>query len=73
MSPHDANARDERRNGPDRLDAGGYRPGLRLTVVEYENAPDRATVFVPGQTGVERVDQWLSADAAAFVPLEERR
>lgn len=43
---------------------------LRLTVVEYNDRPDRCTVYPPGLTSIERMATWLSADRSAFVSLE---
>lgn len=48
-------------------------PTLQLTVVQYETRPDRGTVHPPGLTGIERMETWLSADAAAFVDLDTWR
>jgi hypothetical protein len=46
---------------------------LELTIVQYENGPDRGTLHPPGLEGIERMETWLSADAAAFVGLREWR
>ncbi|MGQ4555847.1 DUF7511 domain-containing protein [Halobellus sp. GM3] len=46
---------------------------LRSVVVRYEERPDRCTVYPRRERCCERVDAWLSADADAFVPLEEMR
>ena len=67
------NARDGESSDAERPDGIGRRPELGLAVVEYENGPDRATVYAPGSTGVDRMERWLSADLSAFVSLEERR
>lgn len=57
-------------SGPDRRTAP---PTLRLTVVEYERGPNRATIHPRGLTGIERMETWLSANADAFVDLSACR
>jgi hypothetical protein len=46
---------------------------LRSVVVNYEQQPDRRTVYPDGLCSAERMATWLSADAAAFVDLESFR
>jgi hypothetical protein len=53
--------------------AASSTPSLLLTVVQYETRPDRGTVHPPGLTGIDRMETWLSADAAAFVDLDTWR
>ena len=42
---------------------------LRAAVVEYENRPDRCTLYDPALTGLERMATWLTADRDEFVDL----
>ncbi|MFC7046588.1 hypothetical protein ACFQH6_15300 [Halobacteriaceae archaeon GCM10025711] len=42
---------------------------LRAAVVEYENRPDRCTLYDPALTGFERMATWLTADRDVFVDL----
>ncbi|UPW00696.1 hypothetical protein M0R88_01005 [Halorussus gelatinilyticus] len=53
-------------------DARDGRPDveLRSVVVEYEDRPDRRTVYPAGVSGMERMSSWLTADDDAFVNLE---
>ncbi|WP_135852786.1 DUF7511 domain-containing protein [Halorussus salinus] len=44
--------------------------GLRSVVVEYEERPDRRTVYPAGVSGMERMSSWLTADDDAFVDLD---
>jgi len=46
---------------------------LRSVVVRYEERPDRCTIYPRRESCCEHVDAWLSADADAFVPLEDMR
>ncbi|WP_435182810.1 DUF7511 domain-containing protein [Halobellus sp. EA9] len=46
---------------------------LRCVVVRYERRPDRCTVYPRRESCCEHVDAWFSADADAFVPLDEMR
>jgi hypothetical protein len=46
---------------------------LRAVVVTYDGSPDRRTVYPPEATDVERLTHWLTADADAYVRLEEVR
>jgi hypothetical protein len=57
----------------DRSPRASSTPDLLLTVVQYETRPDRGTVHPPGLTGIDRMETWLSADAAAFVDLDTWR
>lgn len=49
------------------------RARLASTLVENPDSADRCTVFPPEATGVERMSTWLTADAAAFVDLDDAR
>jgi len=42
---------------------------LSLTVVRYEDEPDRCTIYPPSATGDARLSTWLSADYEAVVDL----
>lgn len=44
-----------------------------LTVVKYEDRPNRGTIHPHDLTGIERMETWLSADASAFVDLSAWR
>ena len=46
---------------------------LRSVVVEYDERPDRRTVYPEGLSSLERMSVWLTADDAAFVSLEDAR
>lgn len=46
---------------------------LRSVVVNYEDRPDRRTVYPSGLSSVERMSTWLTADATAFVDLGDAR
>ncbi|RLM59887.1 hypothetical protein DVK02_01670 [Halobellus sp. Atlit-31R] len=46
---------------------------LRSVVVRYAERPDRCTIYPRRESCCEHVDAWLSADADAFVPIEEMR
>ncbi|MFC4552678.1 MULTISPECIES: DUF7511 domain-containing protein [Halorussus] len=46
---------------------------LRSVVVNYEDRPDRRTVYPEGLPTVERMSTWLTADDDAFVDLDEAR
>lgn len=46
---------------------------LRSLVVEYENRPDRRTLFPADLSGVERMPTWLTADADVFVNPRAKR
>ncbi|WP_128476037.1 DUF7511 domain-containing protein [Halorussus pelagicus] len=52
-----------------------HRPdiALRSVVVEYEDRPDRRTVYPAGVSEMERMSSWLTADDDAFVDLEATR
>ncbi|WP_435174916.1 DUF7511 domain-containing protein [Halorussus sp. AFM4] len=66
----DPDAPDGRQHEP-RLD----RPDVELSsvVVDYEDRPDRRTVYPEGLSSVERMSTWLTADDDAFVDLESAR
>jgi len=42
---------------------------LSLTVVRYEDGPDRCTVYPPNATGDAQLSTWLSVDYEAVVDL----
>jgi hypothetical protein len=46
---------------------------LRSVAVEYEDRPDRRTVYPADASGAERTSAWLTADGSAFVGLETAR
>lgn len=46
---------------------------LRSVVVEYDERPDRRTVYPDGLSSFERMSAWLTANDAAFVGLEDAR
>ena len=58
---------------PPEADAREPEIQLRSVVVRYEARPDRCTIYPRRERCCEHVDAWLSADADAFVPLEEMR
>lgn len=53
--------------------SGDDVPELRLTVVEYEERPDRGTIHPPELVGVERMETWMSANTSVFVALSAWR
>ncbi|MFC7079785.1 DUF7511 domain-containing protein [Halorussus caseinilyticus] len=56
-------------------DRRAARPDIELcsVVVDYEDGPDRRTVYPDGLSSVERMSTWLTADDDAFVDLESAR
>ena len=46
---------------------------LRSVVVRYEERPDRCTIYPRRESCCEQVEAWLSADADAFVALDDMR
>jgi hypothetical protein len=46
---------------------------LRSVVVAYEGSADRQTLYPADASEIERLTHWLSADADAFVTVDERR
>lgn len=71
--PDSLDARPDR-NCPDDA-AVADRPARRLrsVVVEYDERPDRRTVYPDGLSSFERMSAWLTANDAAFVGLEDAR
>jgi hypothetical protein len=66
--------RDHARGGSDRAHGDRARRfELDATVVRYDARPDRRTIHPADATGVERMATWLTADASAFVPLDDER
>ena len=68
------------RTDPDAPDGRQYeprldRPAIELSsvVVDYEDRPNRRTVYPDGLSSVERMSTWLTADDAVFVDLESAR
>lgn len=62
-------------HSPSLAESHGDRPllDLRSVLVEYEERPDRRTVYPEGLAGVERMSTWLTAADDAFVGLDEMR
>lgn len=46
---------------------------LEAKVVDYPDRADRCTIYPPGLTGIDRMEQWLTADTRAFVDLQTWR
>ncbi|WP_435194681.1 DUF7511 domain-containing protein [Natronomonas sp. EA1] len=46
---------------------------LNAELVCYVDAPDRVTVYPDGLDDIDRMSTWLSADAAAFLDLDDCR
>ena len=46
---------------------------LHSVVVQYDDRPDRCTVYPRRDRCLDRMAAWLSADLEAFVGLEEMR
>ncbi|GAA0223837.1 hypothetical protein ACFFQF_09180 [Haladaptatus pallidirubidus] len=44
---------------------------LSSVVVEYNGEPDRCTIYPTEATRLQRMANWMTADADAFVPLDE--
>ncbi len=44
---------------------------LSSVVVEYDGEPNRCTIYPTEATRLERMASWITADADAFVPLDE--
>lgn len=51
------------------------RPSIELdsVVVNYDDRPDRRTIYPDEASGVERMSTWLTADDAGFVNLDAMR
>ncbi|WP_276301707.1 DUF7511 domain-containing protein [Halorussus lipolyticus] len=51
------------------------RPSIELdsVVVEYDERPDRRTIYPGEASGTERMSSWLTADDAGFVDLDAMR
>ncbi|TYL39349.1 hypothetical protein CV102_08745 [Natronococcus pandeyae] len=46
---------------------------LEAAVVEYETRPDRRTIYPADGADDRRLTAWLTANASAFVDLDDRR
>ncbi len=46
---------------------------LDSVVVEYDGMPDRCTIFPTDATRLERMAEWISADADLCVSLDDAR
>ena len=46
---------------------------LILTVVRYEDEPDRGTIHPPDAADLDRMETWISADLSAFVARPDWR
>jgi len=46
---------------------------LRSVVVAYDGSADRQTLYPANASEIERLTHWLSADANAFVTVDEMR
>ncbi|WP_227375206.1 DUF7511 domain-containing protein [Haladaptatus halobius] len=46
---------------------------LSAVVVEYDDRPNRCTIFPTDATRHQRMVRWITADADVFVSLDERR
>lgn len=46
---------------------------LAAALVRYDGRSDRRTVYPPGLSSVARMSTWLTADADAFVDLDNAR
>ncbi|WP_306059685.1 DUF7511 domain-containing protein [Natronococcus wangiae] len=46
---------------------------LEAAVVEYESRPNRQTIYPADCAGDRKLTAWLSANASAFVDLDDRR
>jgi hypothetical protein len=46
---------------------------LVSVVVQYDDGPDRCTIYHPDSTGLDRMSTWISADLSSFVDLSEAR
>jgi len=42
---------------------------LVSVVVEYDERPDKCTIYHPDSTGIERMSSWITADTDSFVDL----
>lgn len=62
-----------RTSAPPAADPEQTPPELRLKVVENDDGPDRGTIYPRGLTGIERMETWISVDAAAVVELSAWR
>lgn len=48
-------------------------PALQLSVVRYDERPDRGTIYPPGLSGIDRMETWMSVDLDVLVDLPSRR
>lgn len=48
-------------------------PRLACTLVRYDGEPDRVTVYPPDASSIDRMATWLSADADAYLDVEQMR
>jgi hypothetical protein len=46
---------------------------LELTLVRYDDRPDRCTVCPPKATGVQRMSTWISVDRSLVVSAASMR
>jgi hypothetical protein len=42
---------------------------LVSVVVEYDDRPDKCTIYPPDTSGIERMSNWITADRDLFVDL----
>jgi hypothetical protein len=50
--------------------AGGETvPDLQLTIVSYDDSPNRGTIHPPDLTGIERMETWMSVDLSVVAAL----
>lgn len=56
-------------------DPDADRPSIELdsVVVNYDDRPDRRTVYPAEASGIERMSAWLTAADAGFVNVDEMR
>jgi hypothetical protein len=71
MSTTDANPVEDRLF--DRPPRDGRSFELHSVVVNYENAPDRCTIYPRRKSCRERTEEWISANFDVFVDLAAMR
>jgi hypothetical protein len=69
MSATDPRVPDTTRTGAHTDDRTGRDFALHSVVVEYEEEPNRCSIYRREDSRIDRTTRWLSADQDAFVDL----
>lgn len=75
-SPHTASNQespleDQANNSRETQSQSGRKtePELQLTIVRYDDRPDRGTIHPPDLSGIERMETWISVDLSVVSDL----